>query len=173
MSDDEVRHQDWDGRDLSRQSWCGVQFVDVDLTETVDVGAVFDRCTFRDCRFNASQHTDAAFTGCTFTGCSFFDARLDGCKLVGSTFDRCSFDLLRAEGGDWSFVGLIGADLRRARFSGLRMREADLTGCDLRGSDLSSLDTSTVRLLGAVVDLHQAVGIAASLGVEVRSDEPG
>ncbi len=91
-------------------------------------------------------------------------------------------------------MGLIGADLRRARFSGLRMNEADLTrarsllavdlsgaawggadltGCDLRGSDLSSLDTSTVRLLGAVVDLHQAVGIAASLGLEVRSDESG
>ena len=45
--------------------------------------------------------------------------------------------------------------------------------CDLRGSDLSSLDPSSVRLLGAVVDLRQAVGIAVSLGLEVRSDEPG
>ena len=44
------------------------------------------------------------------------------CKLVGSRFDRCRFDGLTVDGGDWSFTGLAGADLRRARFTG---EEAD------------------------------------------------
>jgi fluoroquinolone resistance protein len=76
-------------------------------------------------------------------------------------------------GGDWSYVGLPGADLRKAVFEGVRMREADLTaarlegatvvrvdlsgammhnaklaGADLRGSDLSSLDPLTVDIGG-------------------------
>jgi uncharacterized protein YjbI with pentapeptide repeats len=110
-------------------------------------------------------------------------------------FDGTSFDLMKATGGDWSFVGLPGADLRKARFEHMRMREADLTGarlegavlrgvdlsgawlakadlsrCDLRGSDLSSLDPLTVQLKGALIDHHQATVIATNLGLDVRAE---
>lgn len=89
-------------------------------------------------------------------------------------FDGCSYDLLKVEGGDWSFTGLPGADLRRASFRGVRLREADLTGarcagvvlrdvdlsgawthkadftgCDLRGSEISSIDPYTGELENA------------------------
>jgi uncharacterized protein YjbI with pentapeptide repeats len=85
-----------------------------------------------------------------------------------------TFGLFEVDGGDWSFTGLPGADLRRSVFRGVRMREADLTGtrfddarvlrcdlsgawlhqasfsgCDLRGSELSSFDPATVGLKGA------------------------
>nr|BFE87695.1 hypothetical protein GCM10020093_102960 [Planobispora longispora] len=110
-------------------------------------------------------------------------------------FDDCTFDLLKVDGGDWSFVGLPGAVLRGASFTGARMREADLTGarcegatlrevdlsgawlhradlsrCDLRGSDLSSLDPLTTAIKDAVIDLRQAVTIATALGLQVRSE---
>jgi fluoroquinolone resistance protein len=193
----EVRGADWYGEDLSGQEHVRVAFVGVDLSEATDEGAVFTECTFRDCRFNLSRHTDAAFLNCTFTGCSFFDARLTDCKFVGSTFDRCTFDLLAVTGGDWSFVGLPGADLTRATFDGARMREADLTGlraagatlrrldlsaaelhgadlsgADLRGSDLSAVDPRTVELAGARIDVPQAVVLVTSLGLDVRPDAP-
>ena len=127
----------------------------------------------------------AALSAATFTGC----------KFVGSFFDAGSVERLTVVEGDWSFVGLPGADLRRARFDGVRMREADLTGarlrdaaltncdlsgalwsradlrsCDLRGSDLSSLDPSGVELRRAVIDWPQAVMIARNLGLDVRTD---
>lgn len=196
-TDTEVRNADWDGQDLARQQHSRVAFVDVDLTDTASHGAVFSECTFRDCRLNASRHTDTAFVNCTFVRCSFFDAHFDGCKLVGSMFDRCTFGPLHVERGDWSFVGLPGADLRRARFRGVRMREADLTGarfegarlidvdlsgawlhganlsgCDLRGSDLSALDPTNAELRGAVVGLDQAIVLATNLGLDVRADDP-
>jgi uncharacterized protein YjbI with pentapeptide repeats len=111
----------------------------------------------------------------------------------GSTFTDCTFGVTTVEGGDWSFVGLGGADLRGVRVTGTRMREADLSRarleraelrdvdlsgaslqhanlaeCDLRGSDLSTLDPLTVELRGAVVTYEQAVPITTSLGLDVR-----
>ena len=186
---------DWDGRDLSGECHEKVAFLDVDLTEAVNDAGVFTECAFRGTRFNVSRHTGAAFVNCTFTRCSFFDATFTRCKLVGSMFDRCTFGLFKAEGGDWSFTGLPGADLRRSAFRDVRMREADLTGtrfddaqvlrcdlsgawlheasftgCDLRGSDLSSFDPGTVGLKGAIIDPAQALVIAASLGLVVLAD---
>ena len=55
-TDTTVRHEDWDGRDLSGAEHTRVEFIDVDLTEATGKGAVFIECTFRDCRFNASVH---------------------------------------------------------------------------------------------------------------------
>jgi uncharacterized protein YjbI with pentapeptide repeats len=190
-----VSGADWSGEDISGQTHTAVLFVDLDLTEAENDGAVFNDCTFRRARFNLSVHANAAFVNCTFSNCNFFDARFTDCKLVGSMFDRCTFDVTKVVGGNWSLVGLPGADLRRATFSGVRMREADLTGvrcegsslrdvdlsgaslhgaklteCDLRGSDLSALVPDEVELRGAIVTLDQAVVIAEALGLDVRAD---
>ena len=187
-----VRGEDWYGRDLSGQRFARHTFYDSDWTEVVNDGGIFDECTFSGIKFNASRHTHAAFTNCTFKGCTFFDTRFEQCKTVGSLFQRCTFNVFAVAGGDWSFVGLPGADLRKAVFEGVRMREADLTaarlegatltrvdlsgamlgaakltGADLRGSDLSSLDPLTVELAGAKIDLEQAAVIATALGLEV------
>ena len=110
-------------------------------------------------------------------------------------FDGCTFGLLEVDGGDWSFAGFPGADLRRSVFRGVRLREADLTGarfddarvlrcdlsgawlhgasfagCDLRGSDLSAFDPATAELKGAVIDPAQALVIAAAVGLIVSGD---
>jgi uncharacterized protein YjbI with pentapeptide repeats len=191
----EVRGADWYGDDLSGQEHTRVAFSGVDLSESTDDGAVFTECTFRDCKFNLSRHTEAAFLNCTFTGCSFFQAEFTDCKVTGSTFERCSFDLMSVVRGDWSFVGLAGADLGRASFarlreadltgvratgatlrhldlSGAELHEADLGGADLRGSDLSTVDPRTVGLTGAEIDVGQAVVLVTALGLNVRPDAP-
>ena len=98
-------------------------------------------------------------------------------------FDGCTFDITKVEGGNWSFVGLPGADLHSATFTGVSLREADLTGiraaggtlrdCDLTAawlhlSDLSGLrparqpappgiDPATVNLDRAIITSEQAV----------------
>ena len=56
----EINAEGWDGEDLSGQRHARVAFVEVDLVEVTNNGGVFDECTFRDVRFNASTHTDAA-----------------------------------------------------------------------------------------------------------------
>jgi len=190
----EIRHEDWGRQDLTGQQHTAVAFIDVDFSETSNQGAVFTDCTFRGSRFNCSTHTDAAFVNCTFERCSLFEAAFTNCKLIGTMFDRCTFDLLSVEGGDWSFTGLPGADLRKASFRSVRMREVDLTGArcagatlrdldlsgawlhsadlsraDLRGSDLSSVDPLTTELKRAVITWEQAVVLITTLGLDVRS----
>ncbi|WP_406280905.1 pentapeptide repeat-containing protein [Embleya sp. NBC_00896] len=188
-----IRDEDWYGKELTdADRYTRYSFLDTDWTEVVNEGAVFDECTFAGVKFNASRHTGAAFTNCTFKRCTFFDTGFTDCKLVGSLFRQCTFTLFEVSGGDWSFVGLPGADLRRAGFDGVRMREVDLTaarlekatvtgtdlsgamlhgsnltGADLRGSDLSSLDPLTVEFKGAMISLEQAATIATTLGWHV------
>lgn len=196
-TESEIAHEDWCGRDLSGESHERVAFVGMDLSETTSRGAVFAECSFRDCRFNASTHVNAGFLNCTFARCSFFDVTFHDCKLMGTMFDRCTFGLLEVSGGDWSFVGLPGADLREASFCDIRMREADLTGtrcqgatlrdvdlsgswlhgadlsgADLRGSDLPELDPTVVEFRRARINVDQAITFAVGLGLDVEPDEP-
>ncbi|KRG84376.1 pentapeptide repeat family protein [Stenotrophomonas daejeonensis] len=184
---------DWYGRKLFREKFQGVLFVDLDLTELENFGAVFNECMFRRARFNASVHDEAAFVNCTFTSCNFFDSRFTACKFVGSMFNGCQFDHMNVIEGDWGFVGLPGADLRRASFSGTRLREADLTGarcqgssicdvdlsgawlhsvdfsgCDLRGTDLGAIKPDSANLKGAIITIDQTIVIAEVLGLDVR-----
>lgn len=186
---------DWYGQDISAQHHERVLFTDLDLTETRSDGATFTECTFRAARFNASAHVNSAFVNCTFSGCGFFDASFTDCKLTGSVFDRCTLDMLRVAGGNWSLVSLAGADLRRAAFTGVRLRESDLSAarlegatlrdcdlagawlskaklakCDLRGSDISALDPAGVDLRGTIVTADQALAIASALGLDIRPD---
>ena len=106
-TDSEVSEADWRGQELTAMKHHGVAFLDVDLTEVVN--------------------TDAAFLNCSFNQCNFFDASFTDSKFVGSKFERCKFAQLKVHGGDWSFVSLAGADLRTARLTDCRLREADLT----------------------------------------------
>jgi fluoroquinolone resistance protein len=189
-----LRGEDWYGDEIVNREYTDCAFYDVDMTELVNRGSVFERCTFGNVRFNASEHTDAAFVSCTFKRCNLFDAVFQGCKLVGSVFQECTLRPMRVRGGDWSFAGLAGADLRGSRFEDVRMREIDLTraNCekvelvdvdltaaqthranftrtDLRGSDLTGLDPVSVDLAGAVIEPAQAITIVQALGIEVRA----
>ena len=190
-----VSGEDWYGRRLGEEAFERVAFLDVDFTEVVSEGATFSECVFRGCRFNASVHTGSAFANCTFRRSSLFDASFTRAKLMGSMFDNCTFGALKVEGGDWSFVGLPGADLRGAVFREVRMREADLTGAkcreaqfrdtdlsgawvfgasfeksDLRGSDLSAFDPAEVKMRDAVITADQAVVLAVAFGLDVRAE---
>lgn len=192
-TDTTIAGADWYGRQLQREQFQRTLFVDLDLTEAENVGTVFNECTFRRARFNASTHHSAAFVNCIFVSCNFFDSRFTESKLVGSMFDGCEFDHMRVVDGDWAFVGLPGADLRRASFLRTRLREADLTGarceggsirdvdlsgawlhsadftgCDLRGSDLSTMEPENVRLKKAIITIDQTIVIAEALGLDVR-----
>ncbi|MCW2496983.1 pentapeptide repeat-containing protein [Jatrophihabitans sp.] len=191
-----VTGEDWYGDELSGRVASQITYVDLDLSESRSGGGLeFTECVFRRAQFDQAVHTSAAFLNCVFLDCTFFGAQLLDCKFLGSMFSRCTFERMTVRGGDWSFVGLPGANLGTATFEDLRMREADLTGarftggvlrradlanaslgkaelarCDLRGSNLHSVDPWSVNLTGAVVDWEQALVIASSLGLDVRPD---
>jgi uncharacterized protein YjbI with pentapeptide repeats len=190
-----IDRADWFEADLSGVTHERVLFQDLDATDSHGTGARFVDCTFRGAEFDRCELESASFENCTFVRCSLAATRFVGCKLVGSTFDAAVAERMTVEGGDWSFVALPLADLRRARFSDVRMREADFSGaklgqaaltncdlagaswsradltkCDLRGSDIGDLDPGNVQMYRAIIDWPQAVLIVRSLGLDVRTD---
>jgi uncharacterized protein YjbI with pentapeptide repeats len=194
-SESRIDRADWFEADLTGVRHERVLFQDLDMTDSTGTGARFVDCTFRGAQLDRCELEAASFENCTFVRCSLVAARFTGCKFVGSTFDTATAERLTVEGGDWSFVGLPAADLRRARFTDVRMREADLTGaklghavltncdlagamwsrsdlsgCDLRGSDIGDLEPGNVQLRRAIIDWPQAVLIARTLGLDVRTD---
>lgn len=196
-TDEVLSDADWYGQDLTDHVVERITFLRADLTEAESrSGTTFTDCIFRDAQFNLAHLSGAAFLNCLFTGCDFFGAELTDCKFVGSTFERCDFGQLHVTGGDWSFVALAGADLRKVTMRGVRMRETDLSGArcdeatlrdldlagasterasfagaDLRGSDLSAVDPVATNLAHAVIDWQQAVSVATNLGLDVRTDD--
>jgi fluoroquinolone resistance protein len=183
IEDQTFRNVDWYGEEFTERHYLRCTFLHLDLTEATSQGTVFEECVFGNVRFNASRHTDAAFLRCAFNRCNFFEAEFTGCKVTGSQFAECDLRPLRVTGGDWSFVGLPGADLRGTTFQGVRMREdAVLTGvdlsaaqlhgarfsrADLRGSDLSALDPTVTPVDGAVINAEQAVVVAQAMGFKI------
>jgi uncharacterized protein YjbI with pentapeptide repeats len=193
VEDVSYRGEDWYGEELTDRVYLRCRFTDVDLTEATTRGVRFEECAFDNVRFNASRHVDSAFLRCVLRHCNLFEAAFDGCKLVGSEFRDCELRPLTVTGGDWSFVHLEGADLRKATFRGVRMREADLGAAnlgeavlsnvdlsgarlgkarfakaDLRGSDLTALDPRASDVSSAIIDADQAVVVALALGFVVR-----
>lgn len=194
-TDSRMDRVDWFEADLSGQLHERVLFQDLDMTDSTGTAARFVDCTFRGAQLDRCALEASSFENCTFVRCSLSAASFTDCKFIGTFFDGCTAERLTATGGDWSFTGLPGGDLRRARIEGVRMREADLTGaqlrdavltncdlsgamwsradlrsCDLRGSDISTLDPLNTELRRAIIDWPQAVAVARNLGLDVRSD---
>jgi uncharacterized protein YjbI with pentapeptide repeats len=110
-----VRGADWYGDDISGQEHTRVAFIGLDLSESTDDGAVFTECTFRDCRFNLSRHTDAAFLNCTFTAAR---SSRPSSPTASSSAARSSGAPSTCDGRRRGLVvrGAAGADLTRATF---------------------------------------------------------
>lgn len=186
---------DWEDRQIVDERHEQVSFVDVDCTEASIEGTTFSECYFRGVKFNCARIINSAFVNCTFTQCTFFETRFTDCKLVGSIFERCTYDLMRVDGGNWSHVSLVRANLGRAVIRDVRFHEADFSGakfndgvlcntdltgsslqgadftdCDLRRSDLSALEPGRVVLTGAIITVEQAMTVAILLGLDVRSE---
>lgn len=193
MENTTFRDADWYGDDLGNNRYTRCSFTGVDLTETRSRGAVFEDCSFSNCKFNVSEHVSTAFVGCDIRRSSFFDATLDGCKLTGTVLIECELKPLTVRGGNWSGIVLRGADLAGLDLSGVRLIDADLSeadlteavlrGCDLthaivrgtnlahtdlRQAQLSAVELTTARLDKTLLDLAGAVALAETLGVAVE-----
>ncbi len=137
---------DWDDRELVGEQFLRCRFDDASLREVVTRNCVFEDCDFSGVRLSSSTHVRTAFLGCRFRRTELFNATLEECKLTGSSFLDCSLRPMSVLGGDWSYVGLRGADLRKADLRRLRLREADLGDADLRKADLRDCDLGHARL---------------------------
>lgn len=118
---------------------------------------------------SGQEHTRVAFSGVDLS-----ETTDDGAVFTECTFRDCraAFTGTRLREADLTGVRASGATLRHLDLSGAELSEADLGGADLRGSDLTAVDPRSVQLIGAEIDVAQAVVLVTALGLNVRPDAP-
>ena len=89
------------------------------------------------------------------------------CKAVGSTFDRCTFSSMSVVGGDWSFAGLAGCDLRHLSLQRIDGNLGNALGLRTRHKNARAnkeFKVTEVRNSGEVLQRH-ALGTATDYDV--------
>lgn len=143
---------DWELDELRGRRFAQCRFDDAQLLELRTTDCEFVECDFSGAVLGSSVHERTAFLRCRFRRTQLFDASFLGCKLTGSHFAGCALRPLTVDGGDWSYVGMRGAELAGVDFAGVRLREADFTDADLSRTSFAGADLSHARLSGARLD---------------------
>ena len=144
--DEDLAGVEWDGAVLERVTFVDCRFDDASLAELVTRRCVFERCVLTGVAMSGARHEGTAFLSCRFDRAKLFDVSWTGCKLTGSQFPGATLRPMTSVESDWSYTSLRGADLSGLDLSGQKLTEADLGEADLRRCDLTRADLRHVRL---------------------------
>ena len=122
-------------------STSNVVYVDRDFTNAQFGSKIFDKCTFRNCRFDGMD-----LSGVTFKVCTAEDVSFDGSNLKGATFNRGSFSNCNFNNSilcDSNFKGtnFSGSKFIRARFDGSDINNINIARCNL---NLASFENTKI-----------------------------
>lgn len=151
---------DLSGTNISGVDFTGASFVDADLSETISIGAVFDRAdmsrtVFEDAFVYASSFVGSIIAETILAGCdcrkSSFESAVSftprgiwqGTDFRGSNFSSLDLRGFKFSIGQESKIALrgarfVGSDLYRSGFSYRDMLYVDMTGASLIWTDLST-----------------------------------
>lgn len=143
-----------------------------------------------DVRFEASDLADSSWEqlsasrvellGCRLIGLQASngyveDLLVKGCNAAhaqfwSTTFKRVRFESCNLSESNFQSADLAGAIFDKCDLRGAKLSDAKLVGADLRSSQLEGARLGIKELQGAIVSMEQAVGIARTLGVDVRME---
>ncbi|OBI85761.1 pentapeptide repeat-containing protein [Mycobacterium asiaticum] len=150
---------EWIDREFS-----GEDFRDEDLGGLHTERVVFSECDFSGVNLAESEHRGSAFRNCTFTRTTLWHSTFAHCSVLGSVFTQCRLRPVVFDEVDFTLAVLAGNDLRGVDLSGCRLRETSLVETDLRKSVLRGADLRGARTTGARLDeadLRGAIADAA------------
>ena len=138
----------------------------------------FEACDLADSSWELLSASRVELLGCRLIGLQATNGRIEdmlikGCNAVHAQFWSTAFKRVRFESCNLSETNFQSADLTGVIFDkcdlrGAKMADAKLAGADLRSSQLDGARLGIKELQGAIVSIEQAVGIARTLGVDVR-----
>jgi uncharacterized protein YjbI with pentapeptide repeats len=159
-----------------------VRFTQAELERPQLSDVQFDTCDFAGATLTNAHLRRVTLVGCRLLSAALLDAQLDDVLVQRSNgearrcwnsslravrFERCSLRAASFAGTDLSGGVFHTCDLSSADF-----RDAKLHGADLRGSTITGLQIGLRELQGAIVSPAQAVELAQTLELIVRSEEP-
>ena len=162
----------------------GSRFVGLELTESSLRGARLSDCRFERCEMTLIDVTDATMHDVVFESCRLqavdfgavardpigLSVRFQGCDLSLASFRGLDLRQAAFEGGRAHEAVFVDTDLREVVLHALDLTGAEIRGCDLRGADLRGssgfvLSPCDNRVRGMRIDLPDAVGLLAAVGV--------
>lgn len=172
------------------REFTGHDFRDEDLSRLRTERVVFTECDFSGVNMAESEHHGSAFRNCTFKLTVLWHSTFAQCSMLGSVFLHCRMRPLKVDEVDFTLAALGGNDLRGIDLSGCRLRETSLVETDLRKAVLRTADLSgartictrlddadlrgatvdpslwtTASLVGACIDVPQAMAFALAHGL--------
>jgi uncharacterized protein YjbI with pentapeptide repeats len=143
----------------------GEQFEGIEYQKDNLPKGEYEHCTFRNCKFSASDLNGIKFVACKFEDCDFSMAKFKGssfrdvqfisCKILGARFDECnplllSFTFQRCVLNFSSFhkLKLKGTVFKECRLEEVEFAEADLTNVKFERCDLTRASFENTMLTG-------------------------
>lgn len=136
-----------EGATFKEQSLIGIDFSDVDLSNTA-----FEDCTISESRFVGATLDGAFFDAVTLLHCHFEGGSFENFAIDASTLSRCTFQDLNLEESEWTdcrlndstLVNIYGESLfwERVTFQGGTWKGIQVTGGDWTHVTLRDLQIS-------------------------------
>ncbi len=147
-------------------------------------GARLTDCRFERCELTLLDVTDVTMHDVVFASCRLqavdfaalardpigLSVRFERCDLSLASFRDLDLRQVTFDGGSAHEAIFVAVDLRGVVIRGLDLRGAEIRGCDLRDADLRGssgfvLSPCGNRVRGLRIDLTDAVGLLAAVGV--------
>lgn len=193
--------RDYDALDFVDRDFTGQDASDARFLECRLVRCVVDGLSFRRTRVLGSLVADVHGASVDFSDSTWRESRMSGGRLGAVNLPGATLTAVRIKGSKLGYLNLSGAHLDDVTFEGCEIGDLDARGATLRSvtfidcsinelnvteARLSKVDLSAARLRslvgvdnlrGAIISHEQLVDLApllaAQLGLEVRSSEPG
>lgn len=115
--------------DLTYRSYSDMQASAMDLSRSLLIGTLFQKCAFIETKFDNCDIEGAHFLDCTFENCSFIDADIRSCTFSHCTLESCGFNQallldLSVEGSEFSRTSFERASIHDSSFE-----QSALRGC--------------------------------------------
>lgn len=139
--------------DSEQRIYLHQQYRDLQLSELEIKSKEFDNCIFTNCNFSGTYFNRCKFYECSFTGCnlslvkvnqtSFFDIYFDKCKVIGINWTVAAWPSLKLS-CPLKFTQCI---LNDSCFSGLSLREIEMSECKAHDVDFREADCSAANFM--------------------------
>jgi len=133
------------GTNISRFHFRGVVFNQVQLTDCVGAGAIFEDCDFKQGNIEASPGSKVSWDGVAFRACRFRETRFGPATL---TMERASFVSSTLCDVRFRYGRLAEACFDHCRLHNCALRSAVLTGATFRRADIRRVSFERTPLDG-------------------------
>lgn len=137
--------------DLTYRSYSNVRASGMDLSKSLLIGTLFQKCAFIEAKFDNCDIEGAHFLECTFENCSFIDADIRSCTFSRCTLVSCSFNQallldLSVQGSVFSRTSFERASVHDSSFEQSELRDCSFLHASALHNSFECVEFEDIRI---------------------------